>query len=319
MARLKLTGDVHLGKKFQQNVPLHRRGDREKMQWEQLERELMDCDGADAHIQMGDIFDGFVVSFAVIMRLVELYKRARAKNPNVRFGVLRGNHDADRDLDRVSAFDVLAELLAAIGVVVAKDEPVEILPGHWMIPWHPIISAQAMVNHYADRLAGAAAVFGHWDVVMGEENRCPAQALAQLGVGAIYTGHDHLPRIERVDGVDVFVVGSMQPYSHAEDPGEIIYVTRTLAEVRADPNGFAMKALRVVLDPGETFDLQIDCLQLQVTRGKVEAEEVDLGEVQFEAFDLNELFAAACRQIGLDAETQALTSRRLEEERAARA
>ena len=51
---LQLIGDVHAGKKFEAGVPLHRRGDRERMQIEQFRAELAAVTGP--VVQAGDIF-----------------------------------------------------------------------------------------------------------------------------------------------------------------------------------------------------------------------------------------------------------------------
>ena len=39
---IELLGDAHLGKPFIHGVPLHRRGDREKMVWADFERSISD-------------------------------------------------------------------------------------------------------------------------------------------------------------------------------------------------------------------------------------------------------------------------------------
>src|SRR4029079_4517459 len=71
-------------------------------------------------------------------------------------------------------------------------------------------------------------------------------------------------------GVEVIVTGSMQPLAHGEDPEERLYITRSLAEVEADPEAYKDKCLRVDLKPGEVFDMEIDCLQLIVRRPEEE-------------------------------------------------
>src|SRR4051812_25737843 len=82
----------------------------------------------------------------------------------------------------------------------------------------------------------------------------------------------------------------MQPLAHGEDPHELLYVTRSLAEVETNPEAFGDKCLRVDLKPGEAFDMEIDCLQLVVRRPQEELsdEAVVLGD-----FDMMALFATA--------------------------
>ena len=52
MTTFKLLGDCHLGKVFINNVPLHRRGDHEKIVWEEFRKQL-DPQGAEVHIKHG--------------------------------------------------------------------------------------------------------------------------------------------------------------------------------------------------------------------------------------------------------------------------
>jgi hypothetical protein len=97
------------------------------------------------------------------------------------------------------------------------------------------------------------------------------------------TGHVHLAETFTRDGLDVVVHGSMLPYAHGEG---FPYVTLTLAEARTMIDVKDL-CVRIMLQPGEVFDLELDCLQLQVVRPE-EAEQisVELGE-----FDLMALFA----------------------------
>lgn len=304
MSDFHVLGDVHLGKKFQHGVPLHRRGEREAMQWLQFEQDLeVPCD---YHVQMGDLFDATYVSFSVIYQTAMAYRAARRRNPNRVYVILRGNHDASRDADKVSAFQIFTEMVRPFGIVVVDDDPVEIAD-LCFIPWHPFKTAEEMLPM---SLTGMTC-FGHWDVVMGGTNQLPAAEMKARGAVKAYTGHDHNARDLTMDGLPVRVTGSMQPYSHAEDPTGQLYVTITLADVGGD---FKDKCVRLVLQPGEVLDEPIDCLQFQVQRAG--QEDVDMGEVQFETFDLQQLFHAAVLEVGLSEEMAEIAYSKLEEERA---
>src|SRR3546814_20896947 len=82
---------------------------------------------------------------------------------------------------------------------------------------------------------------------------CPTAALkAKFGDGlTIYSGHYHLPGEYEVDGHTVVCTGSMEPYSHAEDPSGDLYVTLTLAELEARDD-LHDKCVRVLLDRKST-------------------------------------------------------------------
>lgn len=295
-------GDVHLGKRFQHGVPLHRRGDREAMQWADFEASLnTPCD---LHVQVGDLFDSFYVPFSVVYRAARLYREAAKTKTCV---LLRGNHDASRDADKVSAFQIFTEMVRPHGVIVADEVPVG-FDDYCFIPWHPFKTAIEMLP---GDMTGVTAV-GHWDVVMGDTNQIPAAEMKARGAVAAITGHDHHARQIEIDGLPVTITGSMQPYSHSEDPEGRIYVTRTLSDL----DDVKDKAVRLVLEPGEELREPIDCLQLQITRNR---DEVELESVEFEAFDFRELYDEAVRQVEIGETMAALVYDKVEEARAARA
>ncbi len=82
----------------------------------------------------------------------------------------------------------------------------------------------------------------------------------------------------------------MVPLAHGEDPGADLYVTASLEEVLADPGAYRENCLRVVLQPGESLEVPVDCLQLVVQRA---AEEERGAAVEFASFDLMALFKQA--------------------------
>jgi hypothetical protein len=85
---IKLLGDPHLGRTFRNNVPLHRRGEREAMIWQRSEREIRGTEAA-THVCLGDLFDAPLVSFDTIWRTAMAYWAAPE---TTRFVVLQGNH-----------------------------------------------------------------------------------------------------------------------------------------------------------------------------------------------------------------------------------
>ncbi len=224
---MKYLGDTHLGKKFEANVPLHRRGDREKIQWDGFLAALDQSN--EPLIQVGDIFDKAVVSNTVVWATAQALRRAATRRP---IALLRGNHDASRDSSRVSSFQILTELVRPFGVVVADEEPVS-FHGVCLIPWSPWLNATEMVEKHADIIRLSNTVVGHWDVVMGDTNQLPATVLLALGVTTAITGHDHNARELEIDGLKVIVTGSMQPYSHGEDAAGVMYETRAAEDAQS--------------------------------------------------------------------------------------
>lgn len=294
---LRPLGDVHLGKVFKNGVPLHRRGERERMQWAAFTAHLNNVEAGDLHIQVGDLFDQATVPYQVVFRAGRAYKEAAEANPSVTYGLFQGNHDDSRDVEKITAFDVFCEIVAGVpNIIVAREAPELIVHqglSFVMIPWHPVMTAGEVVLAHSDLIQNADVVLGHWDIVMGDSNQLPSELLAKLGVKQAITGHDHLKRDLALDGLPIHVTGSMQPYSHSEDPSEQLYVTRPLAEVLADIDGFKDKNLRVVLAAGEVLDVPIDCLSLTLKREGAEEEDEGSIDVEFEAFDIQALFTEA--------------------------
>lgn len=294
---IELLGDAHLGKPFVRGVPLHRRGDREKMVWADFERSVSETT-ADVHINLGDLLDRPVVPYDVIVRAARIYAQAAQHRPETQYLILQGNHDVSRDLERVSAFDVFAEIVWGMPNVRVVREPIAV-DGLLLVPFDPVTPTAEIIEELG---ISAEIAVGHWDVdSFGDDhNLIPTKLLVELGVKRAFTGHVHKPDSFTRDGVDVVVVGSLQPFSHGEGP---MYVTFSLDEARqVDPATIKDRCIRIQLKPGETYDLEIDCLQLSLQRlsGEEEPETVTLGD-----FDLAALFTRAFDQSGVSANLRA--------------
>ncbi len=287
---MHLLGDPHLGKKFIRGVPLERRDEREQSQWTDFCKSLESAKGL--HVCMGDLFDKSVVPYRIVLQAAEAYKRA---SPDAEFVVLRGNHDGSRDAEFISAYDVFAALLSGLkNIHVLQDEPL-VLQDYLFVPWHPFKAAADLIPKGKFKAA-----FGHWDVIdFGNDNPnlIPIAQLKEV-CNEVYTGHDHDKRDIIIDGVPVHVVGSMQPYSHAEDREGKLYVTVTPDELK--DIGVKNKCVRVLLKKGEEIPVGLDCLQLTIKRVEEEVPE-DL-QVELGAFDLRKLFSESFSEEGVEEE-----------------
>lgn len=291
---LTILGDVHLGKKFVTGVPKHRVGEREVSVWKDFENSVINCT-TKYHVQVGDLFEAFIVPPEVVLRAYEAYA---VGNPNTLYFVLRGNHDASRDTNKASSFDLFTQMCEHLGnVIVIKDEVVQYSPFAF-IPWHPFNSAAEQ----AKQLAGKQyeIVFGHFDLESfggSDHNLIPTKELVGV-TPRIVTGHIHTPKVFEQDGIEVVVTGSMQPYSHGEDPEHKLYVSLTLDELKGQD--LSNMNVRILLKEGEEMP-EIDCLSL--TFKKIDQEEPDdVGdiEVEFEDFNIENLFTSCLKdnQVG---------------------
>lgn len=327
-----IIGDVHLGRKFSNGVPLHRRGDREMMVKEDFNEKIANCD-SNIFVQTGDLFDAFAVEEAVVLETARVVRFHARLNPRITYVFYRGNHDASKDVNKASSFDVFSELLLGLDNVHVLKEPKIISAStphldiktrfFGFIPWSPFKSAAEL----ADELVGVVnpewiaqggtaplrldAVFGHWDVESygssaHDFNMVPTAVLSKI-TGTIYTGHVHRPTQFERDGVTVNVVGSMQPYAHGEDAEGQFYVTRGFEEyekISADETERAKLVnvnIRVLVKEGQVPD-PVDCLSFitKKTVEKLEEDEAPDLDIKIEDFDMDRLFQESLfsREVG---------------------
>jgi DNA repair exonuclease SbcCD nuclease subunit len=309
----KLVGDPHLGRKFVTGVPLARLGEREKLVLDEF-TEAMNTPNMKTVIIMGDLFHGYIVPPEIILDAFYIIWEAAADGRTII--IVRGNHDAVRDADRKSAFDILATLCEGMeNVHVVAEEPKRFKTEHGVYlicPWHPFKSASDVVSESG--VAPAVAVFGHWDI-MGfgghNTNLIPLDLLGAIS-NCIYTGHVHTPSVLRRGDLVVTVVGSLQPYSHDEDPKGRFYIDRRLEELKATED-YTNKCVRLLLKPDEDVPEAFDCLQLTVKRLDAEGKVIDDEKVSLGEFDLSKLFHGVMTDHAVPTATIELVHNKFEE------
>ena len=302
-------GDPHMGKKFS-DVPLHRRGERERMQLDELRLQLnTPCD---FNINVGDLFDTWDVDNAVLMDVYEAYKEAVANNPDTIFITISGNHDISRNGDTIHSFDVLKEMLRTFQPQVKihtetfayMTDEVKLL----FCPYSAFKTSNEEVSPYITAALAEEYMFdlvvGHWDVgtIAGPDNLVPKDELFKV-TDIIVTGHEHTAAEFKFGDKRLYKTGSMQPYSHGEDPNGEFYVTVTLeqlnASLAADVGCYHNKAVRLVLSPEENPPGDIDCLQFAVKRIDTSIAEIYKANLD-EDFSFNKIFAETFAENGLD-------------------
>lgn len=310
--RVNVIGDPHLGRVFKTGVPLHRMGEREELVWKDFADQLGQV--ADICIIMGDLFDKFVVPPEVVIRAYQyLNKYSRALTTVV----LRGNHDASRDATKQSSFDLLEVMARRREDLKVLKDPAMVM-GFLCIPWHPFKSSKELVEEYAGVQAQAA--FGHWDLESfggSEHNIVPLEQLAKITT-RVFTGHIHTPeeRFYPQHNITLTVTGSMQPYSHAEDPSGDLYMTLTLAQtMQIRPEVIKDRNVRILLTDGEELTEELNCLSVVTKRiaGEVDEEKERNIEVNFGDFDFRNLFQTTMKENGVgEATTNTLYEKYLE-------
>lgn len=316
--RVNVCGDVHLGRTFRTGVPLHRLGDREQMVWDQFEDEL--SIEADVTIIMGDLFDKFVVPPEVVLRAYHLLLDAQ-KHRDIY--ILRGNHDASRDSQKVSSFELLTNLFDGRGLAVEFiDQAYYLLTNHkvfMLCGWQPFTSAAdgittLGVNHWGKPVVAA---FGHWDVTQhgqDDHNLIPLPQLADLGVKRVFTGHIHKADNFTRNGIEVTVVGSMQPYAHGEETEDsALYMTMTPADadicLNSNEAAFCSTNVRILLADGEEYTREFNCLSKTFKRtlsGVAKVDEEGNPVAAYDTFDLRTMISTTLTEFGV---SEALQSR----------
>lgn len=280
-----LIGDPHIGRKFENGVPLHRRGERERKQLANFQEQL--AQDSDIVVCVGDVFDHPFVGFKVVL---DVYNAVAAAAVDREIFLLAGNHDLPRNLEVVGAFEMLEALLDGHANVTIVRKP-WVGGGLALFPWD---WSRTSLEQVADAFAGVAEIaIGHWDLQSfgGDDSHiCPTAALkAKFGDElAIYSGHYHLPGEYEVDGHTVICTGSMEPYSHAEDPDGSLYVTLTLTELEGRDD-LHDKCVRVLLAEGEELPDDLDCLALTAKRAPKDGAEI--GEISLGDFDWSRILA----------------------------
>ena len=293
-ASVVLLGDPHLGRRFTNGVPFHRRGQRERLVNQHFRDHFESIPkNVDYHVCMGDLFDRPRVATEDLMVALEAYGEAIQAHRDTHFILLAGNHDLGRDLEAVTSFDIVrtwAALLPEDRFTIVRDKPY-MENGMLFCPWHPTMTAADMVrSHPMWNRVNIYALFGHWDIInpLDSRNLVPHELAAPLYI----TGHDHRKRVIN----DVICSGSMQPYAHGEDDGQM-YRTCTLATI---PDDCRQLCLRVVLADGEHLPDNIDALQITSIREKELADEPM--SIDLDGFDMEAIFAEAMTSNGVPSE-----------------
>ena len=301
-------GDCHLGKEFKAGVPLNRTGEREASLMELFSTTLTKLAKTSHHVvQVGDLFNSFVVKNNVVQETLMVIRDAALLNPETCFWFYNGNHDLSKDTSLTSSFELLAQMKLPANVTFIVGEPVSVQLGEYCVaflPWNPVQSAREQViklhQNYQEQPKFDIA-FGHWDTVnFGDDfNYVPVEHIA---AELFITGHEHVAGEKVVGGKKVLVTGSIEPFSHSEDPKGNQYRTVTLEEaLQLDPESVQNINLRVILKGDETPEgLSLDCLSL--TFKKVEADEIEQQDLQAieHGFDVMKIFKGALSPEALD-------------------
>lgn len=285
----KLIGDPHIGRIFKTGVPLARLGERETLVENDLASQLLTLDNIPTII-MGDLFDKYHIPDNLTLWLSDVLNES-SKYKKVY--ILRGNHCVSKDVDLRGSFDVLERLCP--DVVFVNTTYLITLPKHQgtlvLFGYDAFKSAKELAESIPDGLNYLAA-YGHWDITAhGEDthNLIPIETLKEKGITAVYTGHIHKHQKLQMSGINVTVVGSMQPYAHGEEAADdplyqTFYADEAKGMLEENPSVFHMTNLRVLLQADDVWGVDhVDCLSLVFKRieGDRAVEDITVGYDDF--------------------------------------
>lgn len=286
----RLIGDPHITRKFEMNVPLARRGEREASLFKDFETKLRE--GTERYvIVVGDLFEKPICSLGDLYFTLDILKRAAEDQPHRDILVMCGNHDISPQANNPGAFDILKLFDGAVQNLYIVMEPT-VRGRIAMFPWQWDRTALEQLDDVRADIFDTAV--GHWDLEAYDPNHtehlCPARELAQMGAEAIYSGHWHVAGDYTVDGLTVHCTGSMQPMTHAEDPDGKLYVTMTVQEYEeTDPATLKDKYVRVLATKGDEVEALDDCLGFKVQFVDAEIGEEDRYDVEIGEFKVADI------------------------------
>lgn len=309
-------GDVHLGRAFTTDVLPDQLGVREEAVWEEFRARLLPVGYETNIIQVGDLFDKFSVPNEVLLRAFKLVFEAALFNSQVNYIFIRGNHDCQRDVDRVSSFDIFQQLFENVDNVKVLSEPT-LIGNDLFLPYHPTKSAMELAATWLEKNPGHKDLnaVGHWDTVSfgNDFNLIPSSLLRHFCKTAI-TGHEHVKCVKMIDGLEVTVTGSMQPYSHGEDPDHEWYVTMNWPDltrekcVRKHVRAYYFDKDEVVIPD------DLGCLSLTLKKGESYNEnEPDSTNVEMETFNIQDLFHQCMMKNEVPEDVMKLVSEKFQE------
>lgn len=280
-------GDPHLGRRFITGVPSHRLYEREETQYAELDRLLNPSDPLiDNIVIMGDLFDRFVVSPTTVLRAVELLKKASDTNPHIEYFVIPGNHDMTKDTTKKSSYQLFYEVFSLDWSIPEINRNVSFHssmshiiypdfngnPDIWVGLYFEAYNAFRVSDYnmeISERYSKSSKKisFGHWDSVdiISSGYLPSAELLADSDL--VVSGHEHTYKqtfYPSHPNTPVLFTGSLQPYSHAEDPDKKIYITIKAEDLDNYDlsKDFKYKCLRIECTPSFALTEAVECYSL---------------------------------------------------------
>lgn len=288
---IQTIGDPHLGREFRNNVFSHRRGEREQQVWNTFTTLLKPKSSKVKIIKIvGDLFDTFSVKSDITLKAFEILKNAVENNPNVEYIIIPGNHDLSKDVTKVSTYQIFYTLVNLLNLnnlhcileehKIIRYEEVAIL----CCAYNPFENTELDLKYITEleSIDTPIITVGHFDgFEINGKGYTPTPKMKELS-NLIVSGHEHTYKELQLDSVSILFTGSMQPYSHAEDPMSDYYITLDCDILDdLDLSTLKNKFVRILRDSDFELKESFDCMSLtyQLKEQDTTKEEIDLATI----------------------------------------
>lgn len=296
-----IISDTHFGKKFTRDVPLNRKGDRERLVMKRFKEYMEVACGFRSIFHLGDLFDSTNVPNSVLMEVAQTVISTAKMNPLIDFFFIAGNHDVSSNTNKISSFDLFEFMCKGVpNIFVVNKKPLYVEKFELLlVPFNWFENTEKQLEGFD--LDEIRFIYGHFP-----NNPVPS-VLTELKKRRgsdlqIKSGHIHNSEWEVDSGVEF--INSFEPLNHTEDRFSRRYIkcdVEELNEMLEKDTDFSEKCL-IVRRKGEIEPLFTpDCLQFTLIEENVE-DEVSLQEVNMDSFDLKDSFYYWMKESGLEDE-----------------
>lgn len=276
-------GDVHLGRTFRTGVSTSNFGIRERLVLKDFESLLNPDEESQINfvVVMGDLFDKFIVKPSVVNNAVKLIESAVKQNPYIHYFIIPGNHDLSKDKTKVSSYHLFNKIFESnlynnLSVIFNESILYKVSEDLYFYldaydPFHKESTDENLELIFKDTISKDSQVisFGHWDNPKNDfAHYLPSESILKYS-NMIVSGHIHTPEKFQKDKIKYIYTGSLQPYSHAEDPNNTYYKTilytdleKLLKKSHEHLEKFKYLNVRINCYPGYLISEPLDCLSL---------------------------------------------------------
>lgn len=275
--KIKLIGDPHLGRIFKRNVPLSKLGLREKQVYKTFEQQLLEGNSHNYTIIVGDLFDSFRVANEALATTFKLLVKF-LKTSKTKLIIIPGNHDLSKDKTKISSYSILYSMLEPyfndkFTMLFNKSNVIDLGNLYlYLDVYDPFYKKDdEREKSFLEELEDTKPVLsvGHWDDPRFDHGYLPSDYLLERSE-KLCSGHIHSPETFLWKGIEWSYTGSLEPYSHGEDPEGLLYKTYTYEEmesivksdIKLEEEGIPNKNVRINCYPGYFLPVPIDCMSL---------------------------------------------------------